>query len=52
MKPNDSKKRPAPPRNWHAVNAQFRKAGSMKDRRKEASRQACRQGGAADRDDR
>ncbi len=48
MKSHDKQKRPAPPRNWHAVNAQFRKAGSMKDRRKEASRNACRQSKRAD----
>ncbi len=52
MKPNDSKRRPPAPRNWHAVNAHFRKAGSMKDGRKEASRNACRQWKQADRGDR
>lgn len=29
-------------RNFHAVNARFRKAGSMKDLKKEADRKACR----------
>ena len=29
-------------RNWQAVNAHFRKAGSMKDQKKEASKKACR----------
>jgi len=29
-------------RNWQAVNAHFRKAGSMKDHKKEASKKACR----------
>ena len=29
-------------RNWQAVNAHFRKAGSMKDQKKEANRKACR----------
>lgn len=29
-------------RNWVAVAAHFRKAGAMKDRKKEASKKACR----------
>jgi hypothetical protein len=29
-------------RNWHAVNAHFRKAGAMKDRKKAADKKACR----------
>ena len=30
------------PRNWFAVHAHFRKAGSHKDKRKEQSKNACR----------
>ena len=29
-------------RNWHAVNAHFRKSGAYTDQKKEASRLACR----------
>ena len=29
-------------RNWQAVNAHFRKAGAMKDRKKESNKKACR----------
>jgi len=31
------------PRNWFAVHAHFRKAGSHKDKRKEQSKKACRE---------
>jgi hypothetical protein len=30
-------------RNWLAVHAHFRRAGAMKDRKKEANKRACRQ---------
>lgn len=40
---SDKKKnKPKMPRDWHAVNAHFRKAGSMGDERKEKSRKECR----------
>jgi hypothetical protein len=29
-------------RNWIAVHAHFRKAGAMKDRKKDANKKACR----------
>lgn len=29
-------------RNWHAINAQFRKAGSMTDKKKESNKNKCR----------
>jgi hypothetical protein len=29
-------------RNWHVVNARWRRNGPMKDRKKEARRKACR----------
>ena len=36
------KKKLSPPRNWFAVAAHFRKAGSHKDAKKEQARKACR----------
>ena len=36
------KKKLSPPRNWIAVYAHFRKAGSHTDAKKERSRKACR----------
>lgn len=37
------------PRNWHAVNAHFRRSGSMGDGKKKAAREKCRK--PVDRDD-
>jgi hypothetical protein len=30
------------PRNWHAVNAHFRKGGAIQSEKKEESKRACR----------
>ena len=35
-------KKPRKPRNWLAVSAHFRKAGAMKDKKKEANKRKCR----------
>ena len=39
---SDKKVRPKGFRNWHAINAHFRKAGNMGDEKKELSRNKCR----------
>jgi hypothetical protein len=42
MPKKKKKKKPKKPRNWLAIWAWFRKAGAMKDRKKEANRKKCR----------
>jgi len=42
MSDKNKKKKPKMARDWHAVNAHFRKAGNMGDERKEKSLKECR----------
>ncbi len=38
MAKKKKKEQPSEPRNWNAVNAHFRKAGAMKDKRKKRNK--------------